>query len=705
MAGQQTKDLRSLSVILVVAMTTMAMASIAHAEDTADTTTAPNANTASTAQPQRLKSPPAGMKPTRALILVPGVGGTALKAFGTDLPPEGRNIWISVLFYKSLYPKYLYSKYNPATKLVECLESNTTIGFTSSGAGLDAMNNLDPDDVSKLLPTTYYDDMIENLKASGYEPGKSFFGFPYDWRQSNMFSSRPDDFEALVNEIYEETKAPIDILSHSMGGLTVKSWFAKYGSRSAHKIHTWITLSTPFQGVPGKSWRTLIEGDTFYHMSKKNGHTMTLQSPASYELLPSKKHIWGGSVTKGPTIEWTSTDGQTHTVTMEDSIDFFTQVNANNTDVIPHDDGTETTIQVPFNPDMYQMALEAEDIRNGMKEGPRFFYNMVGDGIDTPYGLKFTTPVDNPSDLRSQESQAVTARGDGTVPIESSYRDGLKAEYRISFPHDHVNIIKDNDDVYTTIHQFLGLQCSTEGNWTIGWNCHTSHVFATTCDRDIGVMMSQKGWTVTGDMEDTTQVLSGTRSVFSGSVGGNRLTGSFDPNASGFWQGTIDVTLKPDCHSFEGSFSPKFGGAAITIQGTKEPGSQCQPGETSDCEFDGGAGTRDCVDGYWANYCWVDQCRDGYSKIESPSKGVFGCFTEQPMDPEWVPGLSQYFGFHSMFLMAILITAIIVVMIYATVRFLQHRQHNRQSVFRLRPIRDDNDFDNSFGSTTHYSGL
>jgi len=66
-----------------------------------------------------------------------------------------------------------------------------------------------------------YDDLYNNFVNAGYEPGKSLFTFPYQWRNDNKYTAG-----LLANKI-NEVKAKsgsnkVDIIAHSMGGLVTR---------------------------------------------------------------------------------------------------------------------------------------------------------------------------------------------------------------------------------------------------------------------------------------------------------------------------------------------------------------------------------------------------------------------------------------------------------------------------------------------------
>ncbi len=92
-----------------------------------------------------------------------------------------------------------------------------------------------------------YDNLIDTLKANGYEEGKTLFTLPYDWHNSNMVT------ETLLRSKIDEVENicgcnRVDIIAHSMGGLV-----ARYYVQSPlykHDVDKLIFLGTPHLGAP-----------------------------------------------------------------------------------------------------------------------------------------------------------------------------------------------------------------------------------------------------------------------------------------------------------------------------------------------------------------------------------------------------------------------------------------------------------------------
>jgi len=92
-----------------------------------------------------------------------------------------------------------------------------------------------------------YDNLRDEFLANGYEDEKTFFTFPYQWRDSNV-----DNAKLLAKKIedikVEAGRPKVDIVAHSMGGLIAREYIES--DYFAGDIDQLITVGTPQLGAP-----------------------------------------------------------------------------------------------------------------------------------------------------------------------------------------------------------------------------------------------------------------------------------------------------------------------------------------------------------------------------------------------------------------------------------------------------------------------
>ena len=102
-----------------------------------------------------------------------------------------------------------------------------------------------------------YDNLIETFELNNFVQGENLFPFPYDWRESNIFTAGL--LRNKINKVQEVCECEkVDIIAHSMGGL-----IARYYIQSGlyeDDIDQLIFLGTPHLGSP-KSYLTWEGGE------------------------------------------------------------------------------------------------------------------------------------------------------------------------------------------------------------------------------------------------------------------------------------------------------------------------------------------------------------------------------------------------------------------------------------------------------------
>lgn len=92
-----------------------------------------------------------------------------------------------------------------------------------------------------------YDNLCEEFLANGYEDGKNFSVFPYEWRNSNVDNAKL--LRDRINQIKTDTGRPkVDIVAHSMGGLLAREYIES--DYFADDVDQLITVGTPHLGSP-----------------------------------------------------------------------------------------------------------------------------------------------------------------------------------------------------------------------------------------------------------------------------------------------------------------------------------------------------------------------------------------------------------------------------------------------------------------------
>lgn len=101
-------------------------------------------------------------------------------------------------------------------------------------------------DQNKWLMTPFvkeYSNLINTLEGAGYEEGKNFYIFNYDWRQP--VSSISLELRKYIDENIN-TEDKVGLIGHSLGGLVARDYWQNYGHEKVDKL---ITLGSPHKGV------------------------------------------------------------------------------------------------------------------------------------------------------------------------------------------------------------------------------------------------------------------------------------------------------------------------------------------------------------------------------------------------------------------------------------------------------------------------
>ncbi len=215
------------------------------------------------------------------VIIVPGILGSTL---------DEKNF----LLNKEIWP-------DPATYIADPFDRQLD-ELKMDAAGNSVKDIFTTDVIRDVLGTDIYGGLINYLEANGYQKNKDLFIFPYDWRLDldsvagdNMPCESTTTLKCLIDEVKQKTNLDkVDIVSHSMGGLVVKDYAAKFGQDSIDKF---IDIATPNLGAP-KAAKILEYGDNlgfnltgYYFLSTNKIKEISLQMPSIYQLLPSQGYF------------------------------------------------------------------------------------------------------------------------------------------------------------------------------------------------------------------------------------------------------------------------------------------------------------------------------------------------------------------------------------------------------------------------------
>lgn len=151
------------------------------------------------------------------------------------------------------------------------------------------------------------DFMVEEL---GYERGKDFFEFAYDWRQDVRQSAR------RLGEMIEQLdlRRPVTLIGHSLGTLVSRYYVEKLGgSRLVERV---ILMGGPHAGAPKAATSLLFSPRLlpFGLMGERLRQVMA-SFPSSYQILPmylctTDQH--GQQINILEDTSWLSSDGLPH---------------------------------------------------------------------------------------------------------------------------------------------------------------------------------------------------------------------------------------------------------------------------------------------------------------------------------------------------------------------------------------------------------
>lgn len=387
------------------------------------------------------------------VLLVPGIAGSILNAVDNKTGKKER-VWVRILAADHEFRDKLWSRFDPATGRSVTLDTDTHIEVPQDRYGLYAIDMLDPDMVIGSDCVYYFHDMIVEFLKWGYQEGTTLFGFGYDFRQSNRYQGTLERLASKLEAVYTASGGrKITIISHSMGGLLVKCFMSLHTDIFEKYVKNWIAIAAPFRGAPGYITSTLLNGASFvegweqnFFISKWSMHQLLIECPSIYELMACLDFKWEHI----PRLEiWRQKcDGDGNSRIMlesyppAESIPIFMEALSVNKVTY---DGAD--ISLPFNTEILKWANATRKLMSCAEvPGQIKFYNIYGTNYKTPHSVCYGSqdaPVSELQQLPTLVGNYIYVDGDGTVPVESSKADGLRAEARVGVPGDHRGILCD----------------------------------------------------------------------------------------------------------------------------------------------------------------------------------------------------------------------------------------------------------------------
>lgn len=168
-------------------------------------------------------------------------------------------------------------------------------GVTTRVEGFGSVESVEFVDPAKVYGTSYFDALVKQLVALGYEKNKNIFGAPYDFRRApNELGDYFADLKVLVEKAYRNNgNERVVIICHSMGCLN-SLYFLENNSQAWKDKHIRSLIS--LAGVWGgsvKALKAFASGDNFGVVVipslslRKDVRTF----PSLAYLLPSKE-VW-----------------------------------------------------------------------------------------------------------------------------------------------------------------------------------------------------------------------------------------------------------------------------------------------------------------------------------------------------------------------------------------------------------------------------
>ncbi|KAA6384061.1 MAG: putative Lecithin:cholesterol acyltransferase 3 [Streblomastix strix] len=250
-------------------------------------------------------------KPNRSVLLIPGLGGSNVK-IRNRITYETHTVWPRLTKLDSLALKYIKSSTNPEDQELDMNSADWVTFISDENFGLQACDLLMPTNIVPNSIKFYFHYIIDLLIKNGYEPGKTLWGQSNDWRQnlsSPLLQNRlfhrieeayySKDKQQQIHELLTKKRRgrKIDIITHSMGAILLRTFINMNPEFSKKHIRRWIAISTPWQGA-GRHVQAYLRGyrfglpefmlqdKTMWDITARGVHTFWFVTPRSLPFSP-----------------------------------------------------------------------------------------------------------------------------------------------------------------------------------------------------------------------------------------------------------------------------------------------------------------------------------------------------------------------------------------------------------------------------------
>jgi pimeloyl-ACP methyl ester carboxylesterase len=275
------------------------------------------------------------------------------------------------------------------------------------------------------LKIKQYSTLRATLEELGYEAGKTYFEFAYDWRKSNFTTAKK--FEAFVASTPALKGKPFDIIAHSMGGLVAEIYVKTLDTK--HQVVRVINMAVPFLGSVNTFFALTDGWGPGANMIIGGMSTIrrfALSFPSFYELLPRYDNccVLGLPGGNRDVYELLTSTGWAHVQWLDDPVS-------------PNQEARLKTVLADVN--------RLRDLAAKVYPNPKNVYNLVGGKVNTRWQYYVDPAVKRIVHYSS-------GSGDGTVPEGSAANRDVDRAFVSLAQH---QTIFDDEAARTTLRRIL----------------------------------------------------------------------------------------------------------------------------------------------------------------------------------------------------------------------------------------------------------